>query len=106
MGTAMKEEHEGKRPGATSKDLIGGVSSGPEDRLVASEDALQTYGHPLVIVDVAIMSVRQGDLQVLLVKRKWWPYEGLWALPGGFINKKVYPLKGFLYGASPLSIWP
>ncbi len=71
-----------------SKDLIGDVSPEPGDKVGAFEDALQTYAHPLVIVDVVIMSVRQGDLQALLVKRKWWPYEGLRALPDGFISQE------------------
>lgn len=88
METAMREEHEGRQPGVTSEDLSGDTSPEPADREVMGEDALQTYEHPLVTVDVAIMSVRQGDLQVLLVKRKWWPYEGLWALPGGFVSKE------------------
>jgi len=48
-------------------------------------DASQ-YERPLVTVDVVMMSLRQRDLQVLLVKRRSWPYEGLWAIPGGFVN--------------------
>lgn len=44
------------------------------------------YERPSVTVDVVMMSLRQGDLQVLLVKRRSWPYEGYWAIPGGFVN--------------------
>ncbi len=44
------------------------------------------YDRPSVTVDVIMMSLRQRDLQVLLVKRRLWPYEGMWAIPGGFIN--------------------
>ena len=44
------------------------------------------YERPSVTVDVVMMSLRWGDLQVLLVKRRSWPYEGMWAIPGGFIN--------------------
>lgn len=44
------------------------------------------YDRPSVTVDVVMMSLRQRDLQVLLVKRRSWPYEGMWAIPGGFIN--------------------
>lgn len=43
---------------------------------------------PLVTVDVVMMSIRQGDLQVLLIKRKSWPYVGMWAIPGGFVAKE------------------
>src|SRR5260370_3414544 len=39
-----------------------------------------------VTVDVVMMSLRKRDLQVLLVKRRSWPYEGMWAIPGGFVN--------------------
>src|SRR5579864_8570777 len=44
------------------------------------------YERPSVTVDVVILSLRQKDLQVLLVKRRSWPYEGMWAIPGGFVN--------------------
>jgi 8-oxo-dGTP diphosphatase len=41
---------------------------------------------PLVTVDVVIFTLRDGDLQVLLVRRKRAPYEGMWAVPGGFVD--------------------
>ncbi len=44
------------------------------------------YERPSVTVDTVIFTLRQGELQVLLVRRKHWPYEGMWAIPGGFIN--------------------
>src|SRR5947209_17711684 len=44
------------------------------------------YDRPSVTVDVVMMSLRQRDLQVLLIKRRSWPYEGMWAIPGGFVN--------------------
>ncbi|QBD79027.1 NUDIX hydrolase [Ktedonosporobacter rubrisoli] len=44
------------------------------------------YQRPSVTVDVVIMSLRQKDLQVLLIKRRSWPFEGMWAIPGGFVN--------------------
>ena len=44
------------------------------------------YERPSVTVDVVILTVRDGRLAVLLIKRKHWPYEGMWAIPGGFVN--------------------
>ncbi len=44
------------------------------------------YERPSVTVDTVIFTLRQEELQVLLVRRKHWPYEGMWAIPGGFVN--------------------
>lgn len=44
------------------------------------------YERPSVTVDVVVFTLQDHELHVLLVKRKHWPYEGHWALPGGFIN--------------------
>lgn len=44
------------------------------------------YDRPSVTVDIVIFTLQQRNLHVLLVRRKHWPYEGRWALPGGFIN--------------------
>jgi len=57
----------------------------------ASFDAPETYDadrfeRPSVTVDVAIFTLRQNQLQVLLILRKHWPFEDMWALPGGFVR--------------------
>ena len=41
---------------------------------------------PSVTVDVVILSLREDDLQVLLVKRGGAPFKGKWAIPGGFVE--------------------
>ncbi|MFD7613570.1 NUDIX domain-containing protein [Streptomyces sp. NPDC059828] len=38
-----------------------------------------------VTVDLAVFTVRDGQLHVLLIERGQDPYKGAWALPGGFI---------------------
>ncbi len=52
---------------------------------VANYDASK-YDRPSVTVDVVIFTLLERELNVLLVQRKHWPYEGYWAIPGGFIN--------------------
>lgn len=44
--------------------------------------------HPpfAVAVDLAIFTIRGGELSVLLVERSNEPYAGSWALPGGFVE--------------------
>ena len=37
-----------------------------------------------VTVDIVILTVVDAQLQVLLIQRTGDPYEGVWALPGGF----------------------
>jgi 8-oxo-dGTP diphosphatase len=37
-----------------------------------------------VTVDIVILSMVEGQLHVLLVKRGQAPFEGMWAIPGGF----------------------
>lgn len=44
------------------------------------------YPHPLVTVDVVILTLRDSTLQVLLMKRGADPFRGFWALPGGYIH--------------------
>ncbi len=39
-----------------------------------------------VTVDVVIFALRDDDLQVLLVRRKNPPFDGKWAIPGGFVR--------------------
>ncbi len=38
-------------------------------------------------VDIVIFTVRNSELEILLIKRNAQPYLGEWALPGGFFSK-------------------
>lgn len=44
------------------------------------------FDRPSVTVDVVIFTILDGTLKVLLIKRKAWPFEGEWAIPGGFVQ--------------------
>ncbi len=41
---------------------------------------------PAVTVDVIVFSFFDDDLKVLLIKRRYAPFAGMWAIPGGFIR--------------------
>jgi ADP-ribose pyrophosphatase YjhB (NUDIX family) len=54
-----------------------------------SNPSIPNFARPLTTVDLAIFSIQQESLQVLLVKRpsaKGEPFPDHWALPGGFID--------------------
>lgn len=42
---------------------------------------------PSITVDTVIFTIRNGGLDVLLVKRGNKPYKGMLAIPGGFVNE-------------------
>lgn len=44
------------------------------------------YPHPAVTTDIVIFTIRQDELKVLLIKRALPPFQGEWALPGGFVH--------------------
>lgn len=44
------------------------------------------YPHPAVTTDVVVFSIRDQRLQLLLIRRGGEPFQGNWALPGGFLE--------------------
>ena len=42
--------------------------------------------HPAVTTDVVVLTLRDQELKLLLIKRGGDPYKGKWALPGGFVQ--------------------
>ncbi len=47
---------------------------------------IDRFGRPSVTVDLAVLTVQDSDLKLLLVRRERPPYAGAWALPGGFVR--------------------
>jgi 8-oxo-dGTP diphosphatase len=56
-----------------------------EERFLADYDP-RAYEPVAVTVDVVALTIRDGSLHVLLVQRGAPPYQGSWALPGGFVR--------------------
>jgi 8-oxo-dGTP diphosphatase len=44
------------------------------------------FNRPSVTVDLGIFTVLDADLKLLLIRRKLAPFQGMWALPGGFVR--------------------
>lgn len=44
------------------------------------------YPYPLVMVDTALFTIRDERLSLILTRRKEPPFEGVLALPGGFVH--------------------
>jgi 8-oxo-dGTP diphosphatase len=57
--------------------------SGPGGSVPEGYDS-SAYPSFAVTVDIVILTMREGRLHVLLVRRSGDPYAGAWALPGGF----------------------
>lgn len=56
-----------------------------ERQFLAGYDPSQ-FDRPSLAVDVATLSLSQGHLWALVVKRHAHPFKGHWALPGGFVR--------------------
>ena len=44
------------------------------------------YPRPMVTVDAVVFRKNGSNTEVLLIRRGRYPYEGMWALPGGFVD--------------------
>jgi len=51
-------------------------------------DVLTGFPAFAVTVDLVVLTIQRGELQVLLVQRGADPYRGQWALPGGFVRER------------------
>ena len=60
-------------------------ASAPDEEFLASYDP-RDYDPIAVTVDVVTLTIRDGGLHVLLVRRAGPPFADDWALPGGFVR--------------------
>jgi 8-oxo-dGTP diphosphatase len=72
---------------------MAGRSATRRTRQVTEQQFLDEYDasvfeRPSVAVDVALITADEGHLQTVLVRRSDHPYQGRWALPGGFVQMK------------------
>jgi len=44
------------------------------------------YPRPAVTADALVFSIEGNHLKILLIQRAKEPFEGMWALPGGFVD--------------------
>lgn len=44
------------------------------------------FARPALTVDIVVFALDEEDLQVMLIQRDLVPFEGQWALPGGFVR--------------------
>lgn len=79
-------EHEELQAANGTHHTHGGQRESMSTEVQAHDYDVTKYERPSVTIDVLMMSLRQRDLQILLIKRGSWPYEGMWAIPGGFVN--------------------
>ncbi|MFC7549593.1 NUDIX domain-containing protein [Plantactinospora sp. GCM10030261] len=56
-----------------------------EERFLAGYDP-DSYPRVAVTVDIVALTIRDGELNLLLIQRAEAPFAGLWALPGGFVR--------------------
>jgi 8-oxo-dGTP diphosphatase len=54
--------------------------------MTEAERHCYAYPHPALTTDVALFTILDDELQLLLVRRGRAPFAGTWALPGGFLD--------------------
>lgn len=49
------------------------------------------FPRPAVTVDCLVFRIKEGEVEMLLIKRKKGPYQDMWAFPGGFMEIEEAP---------------
>jgi 8-oxo-dGTP diphosphatase len=62
------------------------VTGGPDLREDGENYDRSAYAKAANTVDIAIVRLNGESLEVLLINRKWNPFQGMWAIPGGFVD--------------------
>src|SRR5487761_2414573 len=77
-----------ERPALMIDETSAGAApaQGPSVSSAPAQIQPDRYERPAVTVDVVILTMRKRHLEALLIKRKRWPFEDLWAIPGGFVG--------------------
>ncbi|MCR4902973.1 MAG: NUDIX hydrolase [Butyrivibrio sp.] len=66
-----------------------------EEKKFIEEYDSEKYPKPSVTLDVVIFTLdEENELNVLLIKRRGFPYKEHWAIPGGFLNMDESPEEG------------
>src|ERR671922_1546131 len=81
----MSEREAPHGQGAAQPEATQPSAQQTEQEFLASYDPSR-YPPVAVTVDVVLLTMRQGRFSVLLVQRKRPPFQGHWALPGGFVD--------------------
>jgi 8-oxo-dGTP diphosphatase len=90
MADATPDATPDARPGATPDAGSRAAEHEHEREFLASYDP-RAFPPVAVTVDVVALTIRDAELQVLLIQRREPPYQHQWALPGGFVRQLPGP---------------
>lgn len=62
------------------------IPSGEHEEKFLREFDPSKYKNPAVAADTALFALDGDALKLLLIRRAGYPYKGMWALPGGFVD--------------------
>lgn len=82
----MREGSLSLQPGRNSRPVAISLPHGCRSTFDPLMPWTYDHPHPAVTVDIVLFSVREGAVEVLLIRRARPPFEGAWALPGGFVG--------------------